>query len=379
MTRMVHLLTLVAGLVMLLTSTPSWGQTPTCHYPSCNPTTSDPYFNTAGGTFALFNVVAGYSEGYENTAFGDSALQQTTTGSANTAIGALALYGNTTGGYNTASGDQALRDNTTGNVNTASGAYALLENRTGSFNTASGVLALSSNTTGSENTAVGFGALDNNSSGERNTAIGTNALNQSTGNKNIAIGFNAGLTLTIGNNNIFIGNQGVGDESQTIRVGTAQTSTFIAGIANAAVGNAATVIIDTTTGQLGIPLSSARNKQNIETMASRSEGLLKLRPVTFTYTDDTATAPHYGLIAEEVATVYPELVTRTASGDVQTVKYHELIPMLLNELQHEHQAHQQESAKVAALEAKLAALETLVAARLGQTVAQDGAAESTRP
>src|SRR5262249_33748171 len=145
------------------------------------------------------------------------------------------------------------------------------------------------------------------------------------------------------NNNLYIGNQGVGDESQTIRIGTAQTGTFIAGIANASVGNAATVIIDTTTGQLGIPLSSARYKQDIEAMANRSEGLLKIRPVTFVYKDDASAAPRrFGLIAEEVAAVYPELVTRTASGEVQTVKYYELIPMLLNELQHEHEALERE-------------------------------------
>jgi hypothetical protein len=149
------------------------------------------------------------------------------------------------------------------------------------------------------------------------------------------------VTLTTGNNNIFIGNQGAGDESQTIRIGTAQSSTFIAGIANAAVGNAATVIIDTTTGQLGVPLSSARYKQNIAPMGNRSEKVLDLRPVTFAYKDDARATTHYGLIAEEVATVYPDLVTRTASGEVQTVKYQELIPMLLNELQRQRQEFQQ--------------------------------------
>jgi hypothetical protein len=110
------------------------------------------------------------------------------------------------------------------------------------------------------------------------------------------------------------------------------------------------VMIDTTTGQLGLVTSSARYKRDIETMANRSEGLLKLRPVTFSYKDDTAAAPHYGLIAEEVAAVYPELVTRTVSGEVQTVKYHELIPMLLNELQR--------------LQGKVTALEALVGSRL---------------
>src|SRR5262249_22853543 len=140
-------------------------------------------------------------------------------------------------------------------------------------------------------------------------------------------------------------------------LGKAQTRTFIVGINTATVSDAA-VMIDTATGQLGIATSSARYKTDIETMASRSEGLLKLRPVTFVYKDDTSAAPRYGLIAEEVATVYPKLVTRTASGDVQTVKYHEheLIPMLLNELQREHQ-------EVAMLRQELAELRTLVGSR----------------
>src|SRR5262249_10116197 len=145
---------------------------------------------------------------------------------------------------------------------------------------------------------------------------------------------------TNGNNNIYIGNQGAGDESQTIRVGTAQVSTYIAGINNAGVSGPA-VIVDAN-ARLGVTLSSSRYKRGIATMARRSEGLLKLRPVTCVYKDEASAAPHYGLIAEEVATVYPELVTRTATGEVQTVKYHELIPMLLNELQHEHQALQHE-------------------------------------
>src|SRR5262249_10568507 len=149
----------------------------------------------------------------------------------------------------------------------------------------------------------------------------------------------AGVTLQTGNNNIYIGNQGAGDESQTIRIGTAQAQTFIAGI-NAASVSDAQVMIDIFTGQLGIVTSSARYKQDIETMARRSEGVLKLRPVTFSYKTGTAAALHYGLIAEEVATVYPELVTRTASGEALTVKYHELIPMLLNELQRQQQTLQ---------------------------------------
>jgi hypothetical protein len=125
--------------------------------------------------------------------------------------------------------------------------------------------------------------------------------------------------------------------------------------------NGATVTIDAN-GQLGVAFSSARYKRDIESMASRSEGLLKLRPVTFSYKDDTAAAPHYGLIAEEVARVYPELVTHTASGEVQTVKYHELIPMLLNELQRQ----QRELAELATLRKELAELRALVGSRTGQ-------------
>src|SRR5262249_18301694 len=161
---------------------------------------------------------------------------------------------------------------------------------------------------------TGDDALLYNTSGMRNTAVDRNPLLQSTGNKNIGIGYQAGATLQTGNNNIYIGNQGAGDESQTTRIGTPQTQTFIAGINGASVSGAA-VLVDGN-GQLGVFTSSARYKKDIEPMASRSEGLLKLRPVTFSYKDDTAAAPQYGLVAEEVATVYPELVTRTASGEV---------------------------------------------------------------
>ena len=367
MKPLTRLVAVVAGLVLPLHIPPSWGQ------PLVNPTVSSGNMNTGGGTGALSNVDETATGGVNNTAFGFDALAVTTTGQANTASGAEALFFNTTGGgntatgfdalffnatgnNNTATGADALFFNTTGSSNTASGVSALLSNTTGNGNTASGVNALFNNTTGNDNTAVGGGSLVGNSTGSKNTAIGVAALNQSTGNKNIGIGFQAGLTLTMGNNNIYIGNQGAGDEFQTIRIGTAQTQTFIAGITSGSVGNSSPVVIDTATGQLGIPSSSARYKRDIETMANRSEGLLKLRPVTFSYKDDASAAPHYGLIAEEVATVYPELVTRTASGEVQTVKYHELIPMLLNELQREHQA-------VATLHKELAELRSLLGSR----------------
>jgi hypothetical protein len=343
MTSIIRLVAMVTGLVLILNVTPSLGQ-PVCVSPGCNPTVSDANENTAGGTGALLNVVSGSTGGFVNTAFGRDALLHNTNGTANTATGASALFDNTTGGVNTAIGVAALRHNSTGSFNTASGADALFNNDTGSKNAAIGTSALLDNTTGNNNTAVGF-----------------KALRKSTGTKNIGIGYQAGVTLTNGNNNIYIGNQGAGDEFQTIRIGMAQTQTFIAGIANVAVGNAATVIIDTTTGQLGIPLSSARYKQDITPMGNRSEKVLDLRPVTFAYKDDARAVTHYGLIAEEVATVYPDLVTRTASGEVQTVKYQELIPMLLNELQRQHQALHTQQQALQLQQQELAELRALVA------------------
>jgi len=92
-------------------------------------------------------------------------------------------------------------------------------------------------------------------------------------------------------------------------------------------------------------------------MGAGSDGVLQLRPVTFAYKDDPKHVKHYGLIAEEVAAVYPELVTRAATGEVQAVKYQELIPMLLNELQREHQ-------EVAKLRGELAELRAIVETRL---------------
>jgi hypothetical protein len=241
-----------------------------------------------------------------------------------------------------------------------------VSNTTGNNNTAMGGDALTSNETGNLNTATGFQALESNIAGNNNTAIGAKALKKSLGTKNIGIGYQAGVSLVNGNNNIYIGNQGVGDEFQTIRIGTAQAQTFIAGIGTASV-NGAPVEIDTATGQLGVVTSSIRYKEDIAVMGRQSEGVLQLRPVTFAYKTDRQHVKHYGLVAEEVAAVYPELVTRTATGEVQAVKYQELIPMLLNELQHEHQARQQEQTELAGLrqaldrqERELAALRAVV-------------------
>lgn len=235
----------------------------------------------------------------------------------------------------------ALRNNTTGNYNTASGVYALISNTTGKDNTASGFQALAKNTSGSRNAAIGANALYNNSTGSYNYALGWAALYRSTGSRNIAIGVNAGYALTSGNDNIYLGNNtGAAIESNTLRLGQAQTitspvgiaRTFIAGIAGRPISGSQVLI--NGLGQLGILASSSRYKEDIQDMKEEGQGLLKLRPVTFRYKEDAEKERQYGLIAEEVAKVYPDLVVRGATGEIESLQYHELIPLLLNEVQH---------------------------------------------
>jgi hypothetical protein len=240
---------------------------------------------------------------------------------------------------NSANGFGALQNNSLGDANTASGVQALFSNILGSNNTATGTYALFSNTGGSNNTATGLEALYSNTDGFHNTAAGAFALfSNTTGVNNVAVGVGAGGALTSGTDNIYLGNNvgGTATEFNTMCLGGVQTQTFIAGIVNApAFGSTAPVLINGA-GKLGIQLSSSRYKRDIQPMGAHSRGLLQLRPVIFRYKQDAQAERQYGLIAEEVAKVYPELVTRGATGDVEAVRYHEVIPMLLNEVQHQH-------------------------------------------
>jgi hypothetical protein len=212
---------------------------------------------------------------------------------------------------------------------------------------------------GNDNTAVGNLALFSNSAGDNNTAVGASALSSnSSGDRNIAVGFFAGADLTTGDNNIDIGNSGVAGESNTIRIGTAitQTKTFIAGIRGVTTGSAtgSNVLIDTN-GQLGTVSSSRRYKEDIRDMGTASDRLLQLRPVTFRYKkpyDDGSKPLEYGLIAEEVAEVYPDLVVYNNAGEVESVQYHKLPAMLLNEVQKQHGLNQEQQAQIARLEAQ---------------------------
>jgi hypothetical protein len=269
-----------------------------------------------------------------------------------TFLGDDALVSNTIGDVNTAVGSIALSMNTTGSRNTATGWQALYKNTTGSFNTASGGAAVASNTTGSNNTGMGTSALLNNTIGNSNTAVGNSALfGNTTGSGNIALGDAAGTNNITGGNNIYIGNPGTHTDSSRIRIGTPgiQTKTFIAGISGATVPAGVGVIVGSN-GQLGTIVSSERFKDEIKPMLKASEVILALKPVTFHYKKelDPVGIPQFGLVAEQVAKVDPDLVARDESGKPYTVRYEAVNAMLLNEFLKEHR-------KVEALEATVAA------------------------
>jgi len=369
-------------------------------------------YNTATGSEAL----RANTTGYYNTAHGVNALDGNTTGRDNTATGAYALFSNTNGYYNTASGVQALYNNTTGGTNTANGFDALYSNTTGGSNTATGAEALSGNTIGLENTATGYGALYSNSTGTNNTANGASALfsntsggnniasgvdalyfnttgyyntadgvfslyhntvghdntgsgnqalfNNTSGNFNIALGNAAGYNLTTGSNNIVVGAgvPGTAGEANTTRIGkSTQKKTFIGGISGKTVASGVGVIINSS-GQLGTIQSSARFKDHIRPMDKASQAILALKPVTFRYKEelDPDGIPQFGLIAEEVDKVNPDLVVRDEDGKVNTVRYEAVNAMLLNEFLKEHGQMQQLKATVAHQQKQIEALTATV-------------------
>jgi hypothetical protein len=361
-----------------------------------------PNFTTAEGQNALFSLTTGAA----NTAVGWFSLKSITTGSfntsvgagtlvlntgdANTATGTAALLLNTTGQRNTANGTAALVNNSTGEDNTAVGAFALnsstasgntaigsnalLNNTTGGSNTANGFNALFFNTIGANNTAIGASALNVNVGGLGNTAIGVSALGSNIGgNFNIALGFSAGMSIT-GGNNIDIGNLGLMAEDNTIRIGNAShQDTFIAGIFGSSIDpfTASPLEIDST-GKLGTMLSSRRFKRHIKPMDSASEAILALKPVTFHYKSDSKNTPCFGLIAEEVALVSPDLVLRDKDGEILSVRYDQVNAMLLNEFLKQHDAFLKEHHKVEKLEATVARQQQGMEALAAQVKEQAG-------
>src|SRR6476620_5263537 len=317
--------------------------------------------NTAEGTNALFRLTSGI----DNTALGFEALFRNTTGDFNTAEGFGALFNNTSGTQNTATGVNALISNTTGSFNTANGVNTLFRNTTGFQNAATGVQALFSNTTGFHNTAAGFQALLSNTTGNHNTADGDNALvhdtigslntaigahaldQNTTGSSNVALGFQAGFNIT-GNGNVCVGENtvGVAGESNVTRIGN---------IGSTAQANGVFVTVGAG-GKLGFQVSSRRYKDDIKPMDKASEALFALKPVSFRYKReiDPARSPDFGLIAEDVATVNPDLVARDEEGKIVTVRYQAVNVMLLNEFLKEHKKVEEQQASIAELKSTVA-------------------------
>jgi Chaperone of endosialidase len=297
--------------------------------------------NTAVGFDALFSDTAGSN----NTATGIGALGSNTIGRDNTANGFGALLLNTIGTSNTAVGFEALFVNSNGFENVAIGLRALFSNTTGFHNTADGFSALLRNTTGNHNTGNGDDALGNNTTGNVNTAAGAHSLeNNTTGSGNTALGFGAGDNVTTANNVICIGSRVAGaNVSNTCYIGSV--------FGQISPGGAAVFI--NSSGKLGTSTSSARFKAEIKPMEQTSEVLFALKPVTFRYKKeiDPAGTRQFGLVAEEVDKVNPDLVVRDEEGKPYTVRYEAVNAMVLNEFLKEHRTVQELEQEVAALAA----------------------------
>jgi len=321
-------------------------------------------FNTAVGFFSLrsnttnsFNTAVGAgtllaNTADNNTATGAGALLSNTTGLDNTANGAFALFGNTEGSANTANGYGALYHNTTGDENTAIGSSALVSN-TGSFNTAVGTRALFFDTTGNNNTAVGRSALFSNTTGVGNTAIGEGALlNNGTGNTNIALGPGAGHGVTSANNVICILAPGA----------DVSNSCYISQIFGETSASGAAVYINSN-NKLGTLTSSSRFKDDIKPMERTSKALFALKPVTFRYKKgiDPQGIPQFGLVAEDVEKINPDLVVRDKEGKPYSVRYDQVNAMLLNEFLKEHRKVQEQERRISQLESTVSKQDATIA------------------
>ena len=306
--------------------------------------------NTAEGQDALLSLTSGLY----NTALGLFSLRINTTGSFNTATGAGTLLSNT-GSDNTATGAGALLSNTSGVSNTATGESALFFNTTGTNNTADGSGALLKNTTGTDNTALGLDALFNNTTGNTNMAIGNSALNSNTtGSDNTVIGFSSGFAVTTANNVICIGARVAGaNVSNTCYIGSIFGQTSSAG----------TAVFINSDGKLGTTTSSKRFKEGIKPMDKTSESLFSLKPVSFRYKKeiDPASTSQFGLVAEDVEKVNPDLVVRDKDGKPYSVRYDQVNAMLLNEFLREHRTVQEHEAIIAQVESNAAKQEATIA------------------
>ena len=316
--------------------------------------------NTAVGAVAgLLNMGA-----LNNTAVGAGALEFNEAGNNNTSVGALALINNTVDD-NTAVGTLALTDNVAGVTNTAVGVFAA-QHTTAQFNTALGGFALQANTAGTDNTAVGAGALESGDGGSDNTVVGFLAGNSIAGNSYTCLGHNAGSTAAAGEAGIYIGAEvqpGTPGEFEFIRIGnyTAFTfpyDTFIAGIYNRPAGPAPLAVTCGSDGKLSANASSRRFKHDIKPIGKASEGVLALKPVSFVYNNDDTNLTWFGLIAEDVAQVNPDLIVRDKEGKPFGVRYDAVNALLLNEFLKEHKKVEEQQVSISQLKSEM---QTMVA------------------
>jgi hypothetical protein len=386
--------------------------------------------NSGVGAAALRNN-AGASD---NTAIGSTAMRENTTGEENTAIGSGALSSNTDGDFNMASGTNALQVNTHGQRNTATGNSAMFSNTTGDLNTASGNAALGFNVAGDGNTAVGQGA-GFGSQGDNNTAVGLNALGgfPLTGSGNTAVGAQAGLHYTgTDHDNICIGSQtlGVAGENNTIRIGTSlpssginisaggllqafnigegftgggiqysqffgvssvsiapgfstvngNSSCFIGGIFNQTPVAGSHAVLVGSNGKLAdATLSSRRFKKDIAPIDKMSEGILALRPVTFHWKNDNTNEPEFGLVAEDVAEVNLDWITRNPQGEISGVRYETIPILLLNEFLKEHKKVEEQQANIAELKSTVGVLTAQLKEQAAQIQKVSAQLEASKP
>jgi hypothetical protein len=327
-------------------------------------------FNTAIGSAALNN-----NAGAGNTAIGGAALFSNTTGAYNVAAGLLALFHNTAGVYNTALGASTLQSNHQGISNTAAGyqalyvndssgtglgsynsafgAFALTNNSDGEANSAFGTGAMEFNSTGLDNVAVGTDTLSSNTTGVGNTAVGTDALEYSNGSSNVALGAFSGLNQTTGSGNVYIGADisGVAGESNSCYIASIFGQTSATGIP----------VLINSNNKLGTTTSSKRFKEKISPMERASGMLYALKPVTFRYKKeiDPSSTLQFGLVAEEVEKVNPDLVVRDKEGKPYSVRYDQVNAMLLNEFLKAHCEIEEQEVTIAQLKAGAAKQEAI--------------------
>jgi hypothetical protein len=300
-------------------------------------------FNLAGNSnfYAIAADAVLAAPGTGNIFAGAGAGTNITTGTGNVFLGMKAGFNDLVGRYNTLSG--AFAGYTTTNLkNTFTGSYAGFSNTSGSHNVFAGDHAGYKNDAGPQNSFNGFSAGFSNITGRDNTFFGDEAgYNNVTGSYNIFVGNSSGIDNHSGSYNIYLGNPGCGpscDEDDHIRIGDGQSSAYIVGIHNATVAGGIALDVNSN-GQLGTRTSSLRFKEQVQDVGESTSALMRLRPVTFLYKPEYDRGMHalqFGLIAEEVATVYPDLVTHGADGLPYGLRYQFLPAMLLNEVQKQH-------------------------------------------